>query len=147
MSNYVAYPQFSAKHLSFLVAISETHDPASFKEASKKHAWVQSMAAELKALQANGTWEVASLPPHKCAIGCKWVYKTKYNPDGLINKHKACLVAKGFTQLEGVDCTETFAPVSKKTTLHVVLSLDTTHLWFLHQLDVQNAFFHDVLNE
>lgn len=59
------------------------------------------MEANLKALEDINTWTIAILPPGKKAIGCKYVYKIKYNLDGTINKHKAKLVAKGFTQKRG----------------------------------------------
>jgi len=71
---------------------------------------------ELEALQTNNTWTIITLPPGKSAIGCRWVYKVKHKSDGSIESFKARLVTKGFNQLEGLDFTNTFAPVAKLTT-------------------------------
>ena len=71
------------------------------------------MKEELKALEKNKTWVIVPLPKNKKPVGCKWVYKIKYNCDGTIERYKARLVAKGFTQTYGIDYNETFAPVAK----------------------------------
>lgn len=90
---------------------------------------------------------IGSLPKDKKAIGCKWVFKLKENPDGTINKHKARLVAKGFLQQYGFDFTETFSPVVKPTTIRVIITIALSRNWIMHQLDINNAFLNGVLQE
>lgn len=71
------------------------------------------MNSELEALELNHTWSVTTLPPEKTAIGSKWLYKTKFNPDGSIQRHKARLVILNCMQIYGLDYSQTFAPVTK----------------------------------
>ena len=73
-------------------------------------------------------------------IGLKWIYKTKYNEDGSIQKHKACLVAKGYSQQPGVDFHETFAPVVRMKTIRTFLALAAQMELEVFQLDVKSAF-------
>jgi len=105
------------------------------------------MEAELEALSTNNTWQLVPLPPGKKPIGCRWVYKIKHNNDDTIDHYKTRLVAKGYTQLEGLDFLDTFAHVAKLTTLRLLLALATTNNWTLKQLDINNAFLHGDLHE
>ena len=81
------------------------------------------MQEEPTALDANHTWQITTLSPEKTTIGYHWVYKIKHKSDGSIDRYKACLVAKGYTQLKGHDFIDTFALVSKLTTLCLILVL------------------------
>ena len=101
------------------------------------------MAAEIVALESNRTWTVIPLPPHKKAIGCKWVYWVKYKADGTVERYKARLVAKGFTEQEGIDFTKTFSPIAKMTSVKTLLAIVAVSV----QLDVNNAFLHSNLHE
>ncbi|KAJ8899694.1 hypothetical protein K2173_019392 [Erythroxylum novogranatense] len=105
------------------------------------------MDEELTALELNKTWTITPLPADHKPIGCKWVYKIKYRSDGNIERYKARLVAKGYTQLEGIDYRDTFSPTAKLTTLRCLLTVAAARNWFIHQLDVQNAFLHGSLHE
>lgn len=105
------------------------------------------MDQELEALERNHTWILVDKPQDKIPIGCKWVYKIKHKQDGSIERYKARLVVKGYTQVEGIDFMDTFSPVAKMTTLRVLVALASSQNWFLHQLDVDNAFLHATLDE
>nr|KYP61805.1 Retrovirus-related Pol polyprotein from transposon TNT 1-94 [Cajanus cajan] len=94
------------------------------------------MQDELVALKMNKTWSLTSLPMGKSVIGSKWIYK-----------YKAKLVAKGYNQTKGLDYFDTFAPVAKLTIVRPLLALDSTKNWFLHQLNINNAFLHGDLIE
>jgi hypothetical protein len=101
------------------------------------------MKEEYKSLLANDTWDLVPLPKGRKLVRCKWVYRTKYELDGKVDKHKDRLVAKGFSQVEGIDYTETFAPVAKMNSIRLVLSLATSYKWEVHQMDVKSAFLHE----
>ena len=105
------------------------------------------MDKEIEALEINDTWALTPLPPSKTPIGCKWVYGFKYLPNGTIKRYKARLVSKGFTQKLGLDYSETFSPVAKSVSIMIILSLAAVKGWFLHQMDVNNAFLHGDLIE
>lgn len=81
--------------------------------------WRDAMAAELAALEDNGTWSIVPLPVDSHAISYKWVFKTKMRVDGSIERFKARLVAKGYSQIKGFDYQETFNPVVKHVTVRV----------------------------
>ncbi|XP_057981105.1 uncharacterized mitochondrial protein AtMg00820-like [Malania oleifera] len=105
------------------------------------------MRVEIDAFELNNTWILTPLPPDKKPIGCKWVYKIKYNPDGSIEQYKARLVAKGYSQQEGIYYTKTFTPVTKMATVRTILALASMHNWHLHQLDIKNGFLYGDLEE
>ncbi|KAL0423367.1 UNVERIFIED_CONTAM: putative mitochondrial protein [Sesamum radiatum] len=91
--------------------------------------------------------KTSDLPDGKNFIGVKWIYKTKYKEDGSIQKHKACFVAKGYSQQLGVDFTETFAPVARMETILFVLAISTQSGLSVYQLDVKLAFLNGELEE
>lgn len=80
-------------------------------------------------------------------MGCKWVFKKKLRPDGTIEKYKAWLVAKGYTQREGEDYFNTYSPVARLTTIQVLLSMAASYGLIVHQIDVKTTFLNGELEE
>ena len=77
-------------------------------------------------------WEVVPRPEEKSIVSSKWIYKIKHATDGGIEKYKARFVARGFSQKEGIDYEETFAPVSRYTSIRMIISLASILGWKLH---------------
>ncbi|XP_042968951.1 uncharacterized mitochondrial protein AtMg00820-like [Carya illinoinensis] len=126
LSAFLSYSRFSPSHLAFLTALTTSIEPSCYSTAVRHSHWREAMSAELRALEENSTWTLESLPPGKTPIGCKWVFKTKLKVDGSIERYKARLVAKDYTQVEGLDYHETFAPVAKMTTVRCLLAVAAT---------------------
>eukprot|EP00253_Pinus_taeda_P017397 PITA_17397 len=105
------------------------------------------MNEEMESILRNDTWDLVELPKNKTPIGCKWLFKPKMNADGSIEKLKSRVVAKGYSQQEGIDFDDTFAPVAKLNTIRMLISLATKCNWELHQLDVKSAFLNGDLKE
>ncbi|KAE8704478.1 hypothetical protein F3Y22_tig00110450pilonHSYRG00264 [Hibiscus syriacus] len=126
--------------------IEEATEPETFEEASKSSEWMTSMKEEIDALQQNQTWDIVPKIKDVKPISCKWVSKIKRRPDGSIERYKARLVARGFSQQYGLDYDETFSPVAKLTIVRVLLALVANKDWNLWQMDVKNAFLHGELD-
>ena len=105
------------------------------------------MIKKMDALTDNGTWDLDCLPARKIAIGCRWVFTVKVNPDRSIARLKARLVAKGCAQIYGMDYFDTFSPIAKMTSIQLFISLAATYNWDLHQLDIKNVFLHGDLQD
>ena len=105
------------------------------------------MKEELDALSKIHTWDLVTLPPEKSRVGCKWIYKIKTHSDGSIELYKARLVAKGFTQEYWIDYEETFALVTRISSIRALLAVAATSKWDIFQMDVKNAFLNENLSE
>jgi hypothetical protein len=119
----------------------ETCDLETFAEASSHPYWDTTMNEEYHSLMKNNTWDLVPLPKGRKLVRCKWVYTIKYASDGSVERHKARLVAKRFSQVEGIDYNETFAPIAKINSIHLVLSLVASHDWEVHQMDVKSTTY------
>ena len=122
-------------------------DPLSYMDAAQSAKWRCAMDSEIEAIRKNNTWDLTGLPCGAKTVRVKWVYKTKLNDHGEIDKYKARLVAKGYTQQHGVDYTKVFAPMARMDTIRLVLALAAQKGWSLSQLDVKSAFPHGELKE
>lgn len=126
------------------------NDPNSIDEAKARddwHEWKRAINSEHESLVKNGTWTVCDLPKGRKAITNKWVFKLKRKANGEIDKYKARVVARGFTQKFGFDYTETYAPVAKLVTLKILLAIANRYDMHIHQMDVKCAFLNGELTE
>ena len=124
IANSSTYSHLDPSYQSYLMTISACHqEPTSFSQAVQDLAWRATMDKEIVTLEKTHTWVLTPLPPGKSPIGCKWVYKIKLNPDGTMERYKACLVAKGYTQREDLDFLETFSLVAKTVSVRVFFAL------------------------
>ena len=126
------------------IAVCESTD---YEEAKKDQRWIVAMKEELSMIEKNKTWILVERPQDRKVIGVKWVYRTKLNVDGSINKHKARLVVKGYAQVFGVDYSDTFAPVARLDTIRLLLVVAAQMNQEVYQLDVKSAFLNGVLQE
>lgn len=152
MSDYVTGEGSSEEedgplHALMMMLMVAEHDPVLFEEAVTQSIWREAMKSEIHSIEKNQTWELTTLPEGFKAIGVKWVYKTKLNEDGKVEKYKARLVVKGYAQSYGVDYTEVFAPVARLDTIRTILALAAQSNWEVFQLDVKSAFLHGELEE
>ena len=147
MNDYTSGEEFSDEDtLAHLVLFAES-DPIAFDEAIKDSKWRKAMDAEIEAIERNHTWELMELPEGEKTVGVKWIYRTKLNEKGEVDKFKARLVAKGYTQKYGIDYSKVFAPVARHDTIRMIISLAAMNEWTVFQLDVKSAFLHGELVE
>ncbi|XP_047252510.1 uncharacterized protein LOC107841007 isoform X1 [Capsicum annuum] len=147
ISHHLYYDNTSLAYQCYVDCFSALVEPQNFSEAAGDERWTQAMKLEIQALENNNTWELVDLPPGKNVIGSKWVYKIKYKANGDVEIFKFRLVAKGYSQQEGLDYHDTFSPVAKMVTVRCVVALAMSKGWYLYQMDVYNAFLQGDLDE
>ena len=106
--------------------------PSTYKEVASQQVWVDAMIKEYSSIMKNDVWNVVPRSTGKSVVTSRWLYKIKHAVDGSIEKYKARFVARGFTQKEGIDYDETFAPVARYTTIRTIISLAAVFGWKLH---------------
>jgi hypothetical protein len=107
----------------------------------------KAIRTELETLQRMGTWELVDAPEDRKSITNKWVFVRKYDKDRNLQKYKACLVARGFSQMPGMDYNETFSLVVRLETIHAILALAVAEDWEIQQMDVKGAYLNGKLKE
>ena len=125
-------------------------DPISYHDAlsrEDRESWRKACNEELETLKKFGVYEEVPRPHDRKIVGSKWVFRMKMGPDGQIERYKARLVAQGFSQVEGIDYNETFAPVTKFNSIRLLLALSARFDWEIHQMDVKSAFLNGELDE
>jgi len=147
IANFLSYSRLSPAYRAFIASLQTVPIPRDWRCAKQDPNWNVAMREEMHALQKNKTWELVPLPRGKRVVGCKWVFTVKQNPKGEVDRYKARLVAKSYSQTYGIDYDETFAPVAKMGTVRTLISCAVNFGWPLHQMDVKNAFLHGDLQE
>ncbi|KAK1553149.1 hypothetical protein Q3G72_029697 [Acer saccharum] len=122
-------------------------EPKKVEETLNDEFWVLAMQEELSQFERNEVWTLVPRPKTTNVIGTKWIFRNKSDEDGNIVLNKARLVAQGYSQIEGIDFEETFAPVARLESIRLLLSISCVHKFKLHQMDVKSAFLNGFLQE
>ncbi|KAK0570630.1 hypothetical protein LWI29_004098 [Acer saccharum] len=122
-------------------------EPKKVDEALEDEFWVLAIHEELNQFERNEVWTLVPRPRNTNVIGTKWVFRNKSDEDGNIVRNKARLVAQGYSQIEGIDFEETFAPVARLESIRLLLSISCVYKFKLHQMDVKSAFLNGLLHE
>jgi hypothetical protein len=133
----------------FALSITDD-DPITFREAVNSEdskLWKKAMVEEMDALDKNEAWDIVELPTRRKYVGSKWLFKKKFNAQGKVEKYKSRLVAKGYSQVEGIDFGEIFSPIAKLTSIRFLLSISTAFDLEVEHMDVKTTFLHGDLEE
>ncbi|GJV44456.1 retrovirus-related pol polyprotein from transposon TNT 1-94 [Tanacetum coccineum] len=137
---------FRPDFVSFMVE----NEPTSYREAvtsSEGKQWREAIKSEIDSILQNHTWELVVLPPGCKPLGYKWIFKKKMKADCTIDKYKARLVIKGYRQREGLDYFDTYSPVTRITSIGMILAIAVLRNLEIHQMDVKTAFLNGDLEE
>ena len=130
-----------------LICFVSIIEPRNITEALDDEYWIDACQEELENFSRSDVWYLVPRPEQLNVIGTKWIFKNKTDELGNIIRNKAHLVAQGYTQIEGVDFEETFAPVARLESIRLLLGI-SCHVGFkLHQIDVKSAFLNGTLKE
>jgi vacuolar-type H+-ATPase catalytic subunit A/Vma1 len=122
-------------------------EPITVDDTILDDGWIMAMQEELNQFQRNDVWHLVAKSNYKNIIGTKWVFRNKLNELGEVVRNKARLVAQGYSQQEGIDYTETFAPIARLEAITLLLSYIVNHDVILYQMDVNSAFLNGVISE
>ncbi|GJU25639.1 retrotransposon protein, putative, ty1-copia subclass [Tanacetum coccineum] len=137
---------FGPDFVSFMVE----NEPTSYREAvtsSEGQQWREAIKSEIESILQNHTWELVDLPPGCKPLGYKWIFKKKMKADGTVDKYKARVVIQGFRQREGLDYFDTYSPVTRITSIRMIIAIAALRNLEIHQMDVKTAFLNGDLEE
>lgn len=146
----IRYDDYDLSDSSLLVRSFIYEEPLSYEEAmasSYKDEWQAAMQAEFDSLIKNNVWKLVDRPNDHGVVKCKWVYKMKNDSSGNFTKFKARLVARGFSQRQGIDYDETFSPVVRHSTMRLLFCIANEFDMDIEHVDVTTAFLHGDLSE
>jgi hypothetical protein len=123
-----------------------TLEPLKVEEALEDPNWVIAMQEELNNFTRNEVWSLVERPK-KNMIGTKWVFQNKQDEHGVVTRNKARLIAQGFTQIEGIDFGETYAPMARLESIRMLIAYATHHDFKLYQMDIKNTFLNGPIQE
>ena len=109
--------------------------------------WKEAINDEIESILQNHMWELVDLPPCSKPLGYKWIFKKKMKADGSIDKYKVRLVIKGYKQKEGLDYFDTYSPVTRISSIRMLIAIVAIHNLEIHQMDVKTAFLNGDLDE
>ena len=130
------------QHFSFVSSL----EPTRVEDALGDPDWVMAMQEELNNFTRNQVWTLVERPDQN-VIGTKWIFRNNQNEHGVVVRNKARLVAQGFTQVEGLDFGETFAPVARLESIRILLAYAAHHDFRLFHMDVKSAFLNGPISE
>ncbi|KAJ0589143.1 putative RNA-directed DNA polymerase [Helianthus annuus] len=134
------------KEVSYKCFISQI-EPRTYKEALTEDSWVNAMQEELLQFEKLGVWRLVDLPKNQKLIKTKWVFKCKRDDRGVVVRNKARLVVQGFSQQEGIDYEEVYAPVARLEAIRIFLAFASWKGFKVYQLDVKSAFLYGKIRE
>ncbi|KAI3716049.1 hypothetical protein L6452_23102 [Arctium lappa] len=122
-------------------------EPKKVYDAMKDPSWIEAMQEELLQFLLQGVWDLVDLPKRHRAIGPRWIFRNKKDERGIVIKNKARLVAQGYTQEEGIDYEEVFAPVARIEAIRLFLAYASFMKFRVYQMDVKSAFLYGTIDE
>lgn len=143
-------PKKMEDYVVYSASACQANDPETVAEALLRpdaENWKEAMAEEYKSLVDNNTWSLTDLPRNRKQIGCKWVFKTKKDTEGQIQRYKARLVIKGCVQKKGIDYQETYSPVVRHGSIRYLIALAAKYNLDIDQMDAVTAFLQGDLEE
>ncbi|GJY83133.1 putative ribonuclease H-like domain-containing protein, partial [Tanacetum coccineum] len=123
------------------------NEPKKVIQALTDPSWIEAMQEELLQFKLQKVWTLVDLPKGKRAIRTKWVYRNKKYERGIVVRNKARLVAQGYTQEEGIDYDEVFAPVARIEAIRLFLAYASFMGFIVYQMDVKSAFLYGTIEE